>query len=182
VEVKGVSVRSLLVAVEASFGRDALRRVIDALPAESRAQLEPVVLASSYYPIALSAALHEAIRTVLGGGSVIANRKVGSEAARSDFGGIYRVFIRMADYETLLGGLERAWRQYNSRGIVRWEHLGAGEARGTVRDVSGYTEAMWHSIAGRLETILILGGAKRASVAVETWASSEVQFHARWTP
>lgn len=180
-QVKGVAIRSLLAAVEDAFGKDGLGRVTDALDPEIRVQLEPVVLASSFYPVAVSAALHEAIRHRLGGGSVNANRRVGAEAARRDFGGIYRVFIRVADYERLLGGIERAWRQYNSHGTIEWQR-GVHEARGAIRDVDGFTEAMWHSIAGRFETMLLLSGAKHASVQVADWSASHAALHARWTP
>jgi uncharacterized protein (TIGR02265 family) len=182
VQVKGVAIRSLLAAIEVAFGAPALGRVTGALSEEVRAQLEPVVLASSFYPIAVSAAIHEAIRYSLGGGSVNANRRVGAEAARRDFSGIYRVFIRVADYNRLLEGIERAWRQYNSHGSVEWQRIGGHEARCAIREVEGFTEAMWHSIAGRFETMLLLSGAKHATVAVDDWSAHNVTLHARWTP
>lgn len=181
-QVKGVAIRSLLAAIEVAFGAGALTRVTSALSDEIRVQLEPVVLASSYYPIAVSAAIHEAIRHELGGDSLNANRRVGAEAARRDFSGIYRVFIRVADYRRLLEGIERAWRQYNSQGVVEWQHITGHEARCSIRDVDGYTEAMWHSIAGRLESMLLLSGAKHATVAVDDWSAHHVALHARWTP
>lgn len=180
--VKGTSIRNVLSGVEAAFGAEAVARVVSALPERIKRQIEPFVLATSTYPVEVSAALQEAIRTVLGAGSLTANRKVGAAAARIDFSGIYRVFIRVAQYETLLRGLDRAWRQYNSQGTVAWSFIGDGEARGTVRDVEGFNEPMWSSIAGRLETILLLGGASKASVGIETWAPDHVVFVPKWTP
>lgn len=181
-EVRGVSIRTILEAIERAFGADGLARVKEELDPRTRAHLEPMVLASSFYPISVSADLHRAVRRLFGAGGLGANRRVGSEAARLDFGGVYRLFIRAADYETLLRGLDRAWLRYNSRGVVLWDELGAGSARGQVRDVDGYTEEMWHSIAGRLEQILIMGGAKKAAVNVVDWSPEQVTFQARWVP
>jgi hypothetical protein len=180
-QVKGTSIRNIFTGVEAAFGASAVERVRAALPPSIRGQIEPMVLAGNNYPVEISAALHDVIRSVLGGGSLVANRRVGAEAARVDFGGIYRVFIRVADYETLLRGLSRAWRQYNSQGEVRWSHIGSGEARGEVVGVDGFTEPMWHSIAGRLETILVLGGARKATVAVGAWSSRDAELAPKWS-
>jgi uncharacterized protein (TIGR02265 family) len=182
VEVKGTALHSLLGAIERVFGSGGLELLRAALPSEVRAQLEPVVLASANYPVAVSAAIHAAVRDELGGGSVNANRRVGAEAARVDFRGVYSVFIRLADYDTLLGGLGRAWRRYNSRGVVEWVAKGPASAIGEVRDVDGYTEPMWHAVAGRLEAILLLGGAKHASVEVQQFSAGSVRLRCRWTP
>ncbi len=157
-------------------------RIVAALAPDIRTMLEPVVLASSMYSIEVPCAIHEAVRVQLGGGSVSANRKLGAAAAREDFRGVYRIFIRIADYPRLLQGIERAWRQYNSRGEVSWTLRGDSEAECVISDVNGYSEAMWHSIAGRFETMLVLSGAKRASVAVSEWSDNRVALRARWAP
>ena len=115
------------------------------------------------------AALHRAVRRLFGSGGLGANRRVGSEAARLDFGGVYRLFIRVADYDTLLQGLGRAWLRYNSAGAVTWDEVAPGSARGQITGVAGYTEEMWHSVAGRLEQILMLAGAKSAAEKWKTW-------------
>ncbi|HTJ82980.1 MAG TPA: hypothetical protein VL400_14770 [Polyangiaceae bacterium] len=179
--VKGTSVRTILLAIERGFGAEGLARVKSVLPDDVRRQVDVPALASKTYPVEVSAALHDAIRSELGRGSLVANRKVGIEAARIDFGGVYSVFLRFRDYESLLRGLERAWLQYNSRGSVRWEDVAGDHTRGTIEGVDGFNEGMWHSIAGRLETILILAGAKKSSVLVDAWSPQHVAFTVRWT-
>jgi hypothetical protein len=181
-QLKGVSVRSLLLAIESAYGAEALARVKAALPAETRRRIEPIVLASSSYPVAVSATIHETVRTLLGGGSFEANRRLGREAARIDFGGVYRAVLRLADYPTLLAGLDRAWQKYNSQGGVRWTHVETGRAEGEIHGVEGFTEAMWQSIAARVETILELGGAKRATVTLLGFSSTGAKVSLRWTP
>jgi hypothetical protein len=179
--VKGTSIRNIFAGVESAFGEQGVMRVKGALSPEWLERVEPVVLAASNYPVELSAAIHEAIRTELGAGGLTANRRVGAAAARIDFGGIYRVFLRVADYETLLRGLDRAWRQYNSQGRVIWEHVGERDASGRVVDVTGFTEAMWTSIGGRLETILVLAGAKKASVHLGECSGTHVVLLPKWS-
>lgn len=181
-QVKGVTIRGLLSAIDVAFGPGASSRIVDALAPEIRTMLEPVVLASSMYSIEVPCAIHEAVRLHLGGGSVAANRKLGAAAARDDFRGVYRIFIRIADYPRLLQGIERAWRQYNSQGAVSWTRRGDSEADCVIREVSGYSEAMWHSVAARFETMLLLSGAKHASVAVDDWSDEHASLRARWAP
>lgn len=177
-QVRGLAIRTTLQALEAEFGADASRRVMAALPPAVREAFSPVVLAASQYPVTHQAALHEAVRTVLGGTG--ANHRIGAAAARIDFGGVYRVFVLASSYESLLRGSDRAFRRYNSQGYVAWDHIGHGEARGRVGGVEGYVEGMWHAIAGRLEALLVLGGAKHAHVAIESWSPTDATFAARW--
>jgi hypothetical protein len=182
VRIKGTAVRSVLEGIEAAYGANALARVKAALPPAVRAEIEPSVLASKEYGVAVNAALHDAVSEVLGAGSIAANRRVGAEAARIDFRGVYSVFLRVADYETLLRRLDRAFRQYNSQGHVTWEEIRPGRAQGRIDGVEGFTEPMWQAIAGRLEALLVLAGAKRATTTVESWSSKHCAFLARWTP
>lgn len=182
--VKGTAIRTLLEATAMVHGEHGRARVLAALPTELRLQLAPVVLASKPYAVEISAALQEAIHTELGYGEpepYAANRKIGAAAARIDFGGVYSAFLRVADYETLLRGLERAWRQYNSQGTVVWHAIDKTSARGEVHGTVGYTEAMWTSIAGRIEAILVLGGAKSARVTLTRPTAQGVELEVRWT-
>jgi hypothetical protein len=179
-QIKGTAVRSILLALERVCSADDVERVKAALSPEIRAQIEPVVLASKLYPIAVSASIQDAIRTELGGGSCAFNHRLGTEAARIDFKGVYLVFLRIADYETMLRRLDRAWRQYNSRGEVLWPELGPSSGRCVVQGVDEYIEPMWHSIAGRVEGLLLLSGAKHASVTVTSWSDQGSEFRVRW--
>jgi uncharacterized protein (TIGR02265 family) len=106
--------------------------------------------------------------------------KLGALAARKDFGTIRRAFIRLADYETLIHATERAWARYNSHGRVEWPHIGDGEATANIQHVRGFTEPMWQAIAGRLFSILELGGAKSASVTITEWSEKAVRYELRW--
>ena len=179
-QVKGVALRTTLLSIELELGKDALDRVMRAVPPDTREALAPGVLAASSYDIRHQAALHEAVREQLGAGTFTANRRVGARAAKIDFGGVYRVFVIAATYERLVRTADRAFRQYNSQGAVVWKRIERGHADGEVVGVDGWTEAMWHALAGRLETLLVLGGAKHATVRVEAPTSTGCHMHAEW--
>ncbi len=179
-QVRGVALRTTLAAIELELGASALDRVMRALPPETRETLAPGVLAASSYDVKHQAALHETVRVVLGEGSLELNRRVGARAAKIDFGGVYRVFVIAASYERLLRSADRAFRQYNSQGAVVWKTIERGRAEAEIVGVDGWNEAMWHALAGRLETLLRLGGARRASVRVEAPASTGCRMLADW--
>jgi uncharacterized protein (TIGR02265 family) len=181
-QIKGTAVRSMLLGLEQVSGPADVARVKAAMPPGIRRQIEPLVLASKYYPVEVSAALQEAIRTELGGGSCTMNHRIGAEAARIDFGGVYTVFLRFMDYEKTLRRLDRAWRQYNSQGEVVWKEIGKTSARAVIQGATGFNEPMWHAIAGRVEAVLLLAGAKKASTKVADWSAEGCTLEVAWTP
>lgn len=179
-QIKGTALHSTLLAVERLHGAQALLRVRAELPDDIRAQIEPVVLATQSYPIVVNAALHDAIFRVLGHGDGSVNQAIGCEAATIDFGGIYSIFLRTADYETTLRRFDRAWRRYNSQGTVSWTELVDGRARCMIAEVSGYTELMWRAVAGRLQGVLLLAGARRAEVDIMSHADEMAALLLQW--
>lgn len=180
-QTKGTAIRALLAAIEQVHGAEGLRCVKQALPPEHRATLEGVMLPTQYYPIALAAAIHEAIREQLGKGGTSANRRVGAEAARIDFRGVYKVFVRFMEYENVLKRADSAFKQYNSRGDVTWSTLTNTHAAGVVANVSGWTEPMWASLMGRFETILGLCGARTAVAKIIRFSDKDCSFELVWS-
>lgn len=178
--VKATAVRSAIAGVERLFGPEAWMRVRAALPAGVAAELDRPLIPTRMIPIHLSAALHETIREVLGAGDLDVNRRVGVEAARTDFGGVYSIFLRVADYETTLRRLERAWRQYNSQGTLTWVTLTRDCARVVTEGTAGYTEPMWYATTGRVEGILRLAGATAVEVHVLETSPAHCIADFRW--
>ena len=180
--IKGAGIRSLLLAIERLEGPEALAAVKAAVPEHIRQQLKPRVLASRQYPVEVSASLQEAVRDVLGGGSWEISHRLGVEAAFIDFGTIYRVFLRALDYGSVWDRIERAFGQYNSQGTARWTDRTRTSARGIVTGVSGFNDGIWNSVAGRVQGLLLLSGAKRASARAFDGTPESCHFEAEWTP
>ena len=179
--VRGTALGGLLVAIEEEFGTEGMARLRAALPAAARAKLAEPITADTVYTVEVFAAFHEAIRTELGNGDIAVNRRLGARAAQVDFGTIHRAFIRVADYATLLRATERAWPRYNSHGRVEWPYIGKGQATALIQHVRGYSEPMWHAIGGRLEAVLLLGGATTAAAVVAEWSDIGARYRLNWS-
>jgi hypothetical protein len=130
--------------------------------------------------VEIAAAVHKAIHDTVGRGAWLMNHRLGMEAARADFGAVYRAFIRVMDYDFVLDRIERAWGQYNSMGHITISNRTTGRASVRVSDVEGYSEGMWHAIAGRLQGVLLVSGAKSASVRVLSWTPTGSNMEASW--
>ncbi len=165
-QVKGASIRTVLLAIENLAGKDGVKAVIETLSPASQKLLEGPILVSTFFPASLSSEIHLGIRQTIGNGNWAMNRKVGAEAASIDFKGVYKVFLRLTDYDATLDRLPGAFRQYNSQGEVRWIERGHESATFVISEIDGFNEGQWESIAGRLESVLLLCGAKSSHVAL----------------
>lgn len=99
-EQKGAAIKSTLAAIEKLHGAAVQKELIASLPAEMRDRITPV-LPVQWYPVEIVAAIHAAVRDRIGRGSWEASHAIGVEAARIDFTGIYRVFLRAVQYDTI---------------------------------------------------------------------------------
>ncbi len=179
-QIKGTAILALLTAITKLYGSDGLAEVKGAMPDEHRRVIDGLLMPTAYYPVALAAALHEAVRLRLGNGSTTVNRRIASEAAREDFSGIYKVFFHLMKPEAVLKRLNSAFKQYNSQGQVAWSAITPSHAEGVVKDVSGWTEPMWHALMGRLEVALALAGARLVIAKLVSFADHECVFHVDW--
>jgi hypothetical protein len=179
-EVRGTALRSVLIACDEEFGAGSASRVIDALAPELRESMRNTILSASWRPVAEQAALHEAVRVALGHGSLDANRRVGRRAAIDDFNGVYRVFLPLFTWDLLWTTLSRAWLRYNSAGTVEFVDHSDVAATVTIRGVSGYTEAMWHAVNGRVCGIIELAGARDVRARITRWSAVRCDSALEW--
>jgi hypothetical protein len=177
---RGAAIRSTLLAIEKLYGKDVLASVKDAVPPEHRARMHEPALAVTWYPIEITAALHVAIKNVIGRGTWNASHRIGIEASRIDFTGIYRVVLRAVQYDSIWDRTERAWSTYNSQGEARWTDRGPGTATGRITGVSGFNMGIWQAVAGRCEGLLVLAGVRAASVSVAEGAERSGRLEAVW--
>lgn len=177
--IKGTALRSVVGAIERVAGPEGFARVRAVLPPEVRAEIDRGLLATRGYPASFCAALHEGVRDALGGGTWIMNHKIGVEAARIDYGGVYRAILWTFDVDGLLERLVRSWRQYNSAGSVTIEK-GSHRASACVEGVAGFNLGMWTSIAGRIEGLLTMSGAKGVVARVASSNETSCRIDIRW--
>jgi hypothetical protein len=180
VNIRGAGLRSLLQAIERVHGHESLEAVRRAVPPQLLEQIEPRILPVQWYPVEISAAFQVAVRDVLGSGKWDEAHRLGVAAAKIDFGGIYRIFVRTVSYETIWDRSSRAWAQYNSQGSAQWTDRREDGASGIVRGAAGYNMGLWQSVAGRTEGMLQMTGLRAASVSIEEASSTYCKFQAMW--
>jgi hypothetical protein len=177
---KGVAVRSILLSIEKLWQPSGLAEVRKTLPEGIRVQLEPMVLAGNWYPVAVPAALHEGVRTVFGSGTWKHSYTIGISAGKMDFGGVYKFVLRHLSYDTLFARMERAWTQYQSQGVVTWAVTSPGFASGEVTGVVGLNEGIWQSVAGRVAALLEISGGRSARCVALNPTPTSCKFEATW--
>jgi hypothetical protein len=179
VKQKGVAIKNSLLALEKLHGKEAVQRVKDAMPARLREVLDGV-MALEWYSVEVTAALHVAIRDVLGSGKWDESHRMSVEAARIELTGVYRLLLRAVQYDTVWDRMERAWSLYYDAGTASWVDRGRGHATALFKGVAGFNLGMWNSVAGRIEQMLLATGARGASATVKDATSTSARIEALW--
>lgn len=179
-KLKGTAVRGTLQAIEKLHGSPGRLAVEERLAPDLREILAAGVIAAGWYPVELNAQMHLAVRDLFGNGTWAASRAIGREAAKIDFGGIYRVLLRAVPHATLWERVGLAWNQYNSAGSSNWEITAPGVAVGTMIDCDGYNEGLWESAAGRLETMLERSGVRARSATFLEMSAHGARAEVLW--
>jgi hypothetical protein len=182
VKQKGAAIRSTLGAIDALHGPEVAKRIRRALPDEIRTQLEPVTLAAAWYPVEVTAAIHVAIRDVIGRGDWGASHAIGVEAAKSDFSSVHRAFLRASDFDTIWDRGQAAWSRYNSQGEARFVDREKGSATAIVEGVEGFNLGIWNAVAGRCEAMIRMAGAPGAFAEVADATTSRCKLRLIWVP
>ena len=123
-----------------------------------------------------------AVRDVFGDGKWDHSHTLGVIASQIDFTGLYRLYLRAVQYDTIWDRTERAWSNYNSQGEARWVDRTTTSATGEIRGVTGYNAGLWNSVAGRAEGLLRMAGVTTATVQLVEGSTTHATFSAIWIP
>ena len=121
-----------------------------------------------------------AIRDVLGGGTWTESQRISRVAAKIDLTGPYRVLLRAVQYDTVWDRMERIWSHYYDAGEARWVERGHGHATAEFTGVAGFNEGIWRTIAGRIEALLEMTGARAPDVSIKAASSTRGTIEALW--
>lgn len=173
--------RHTLLAIRNLWGEEKLAAVKARLDADTRAQVDKLPPLDEVPPNIVGA-IHDALRVELGNAGWEASHDVGMEAARLEFGGIYRVLLRAVQYDTIWDRVERTWNHIVGRGAFKWHERRDGYVKAEIIGVTGFTPGIWHSAAGRCERLLTMSGAKSAEVHFIETLPTRALFEAHWVP
>ncbi|MGZ3422369.1 MAG: hypothetical protein ACXWUG_10370 [Polyangiales bacterium] len=179
--IKGATLKHNLLAIQNLYGAEALAKIKAGVSPSVRERMEHVT-PLDMIPPEVFGEIHETMKQVLGTTGWDASHAVGSEAARLEFGGIYRVLLRAVQYDTVWDRIERTWNHIVGRGAFRWIERGDDFVKGEVVGVVNFHPGIWHSSAGRAERLLVMSGAKSAHVTMIETSPTRGSFEAYWVP
>ena len=179
VTIRGSILKHNVKAIRNLYGESGWEQIKAHMPASIVARIEKATAIEPIEPDVF-AALHEALRQVHGGDNWETSFAVGSEAARVEFGGVYRVVLRAVQYDTIWDRIERTWNHIVGAGAFRWIERREGYVSAEIIGVTGFHPGIWASAAGRAERLLIMSGAKSASVTMLQASPTRATFEAYW--
>lgn len=179
--IKGATLKHTLAAIENLHGPEVLARVKETLSPRAREWVDHLTPLDMITPDVFGE-VHDGVKKVLGAPGWEASHGLGSEAARVEFGGIYRVLLRAVQYDTVWDRIERAWNHIVGRGAFRWIDRKDDYVKAEIVGVTGFHPGIWHSAAGRAERLLVMSGAKSAQVTMLEAAPTRASFEAYWVP
>jgi hypothetical protein len=139
-------------------------------------------LAFSWVPAAVVARLFEKGAVLLfPGDRVSALREYGRTSMRHDMSGIYKVAMRFTSIPFVVEQTARVWCTYNDTGEPGCEHV-QGQKLITfhVKNYPDFPDALKHTLAGSIETIVATAGGRHPSVVYMNNGVADHRWVIRW--
>ncbi len=183
-QVKGVTLRSAMKALEQLRGKAVCEAAIQRMPPELADGMRyGTILAARWYPISWYRDLHSAIVSATNEGERII-RAVEREAARSDMTGVYSVAFKLLSPQTLINLSSRLFSTYYDTGHAETVDSRKGYVRVRWSGCSGFDRNIWAGLFASCELMLELAGAKNIRLYVRAGGGQEDDFaetEAYWT-
>lgn len=171
--VKGLAFRTVLALVESARGAGTVERAVAAMPEDvAHALRYGEVIAAGWYPLEWYRAMWSAIQSATGEGDAFV-RQLGRDAVDEDFGGVYRVLMRMLTPKTLLSIGMRHFRHIYDTGQVRVTNPTPTSVRLRFEGCTGFDHAMWVEALGSCERLAELAGGKGAHATILSGGGNE---------
>ena len=165
IEVKGLAFVNVVGAIEEARGDAFKKRMIDAMPDDSRSALRlGSVLANGWYPVRWYRELFAA--------AVAASRKpnlpreLGRISVRRDVKGVHRLLFRIMSVETLQAQGARFFKSYFKPSEVSVERVDRRSARVYFSQCVGFDRNIWQEQLGGVEELLASCGVTSPRVLV----------------
>jgi uncharacterized protein (TIGR02265 family) len=165
-QVKGSVLKSRLAFVEEHGGKDAVERVLAALPLENRTILRNLV-AIQWCPFDLGERLDAAIVQVVGHGKPDFFERLGAASAEANLTSVHKAFLVPGDPHAFLAKAPQIYRLYYQTGRREYERTGVKEAVLTTRDAETYSTPDCLTVIGWYRKALEMCGATGVRVVEE---------------
>ena len=182
IEVKGLAFVNVLAAIEEVRGDVFRKRVIDAMPNDSRSALRlGSVLATGWYPVRWYRELFGA--AVAASREPSLPRELGRVSVRRDVKGVHRLLFRIMSVETLQAQGARFFKSYYKPTEVRVERVDRRSARVHYAQCIGFDRNIWQEQLGGVEELLASCGVTSPRVLVLAGGGdqdTDMDLESRW--
>lgn len=165
-QIKGSVLKSRLAFVEQHGGRDAVERVLQALPPDDRNTLRNLV-AIQWCPFELGERLDEAIVQVMGNGRPEFFERLGAASAETNLTSVHKAFLAPGDPHAFLAKAPQIYRLYYHTGRREYEKTGEKEAVLTTREAETFSAPDCLTVVGWYKQALVMCGATGVRIVEE---------------
>jgi len=165
-QVKGAVLKSRMAFVEEHFGKDAVQRVLESLPAEDQRPFR-LLFTSNWYPFELGKRLDDAIVRVLGNGQPAFFERLGAASAEKNLTSLHAGYLTPGDPQAFLAKAPQIYSLYYGTG--RREYRATGPTSGvlTTYEADTFSSPDCITVVGWYRKALEMCGARKVSVLEE---------------
>ena len=165
-QIKGAVLKSRLGFVEEHFGKDGLRRVLDALTPDDQRALK-LVFTSNWYPFEIGKRLDDAIVRVLGAGRPEFFEKLGEASAVKNLGSLHSGYVTAGDPHAFLAKAPAIYSMYYETGHREYRKTGPTSATLTTHEAETFSAPDCLTVVGWYRKALEMCGAAGVQVVEE---------------
>jgi uncharacterized protein (TIGR02265 family) len=165
-KIKGVVLLSRRQFVKDHFGEDAWEKVLQALPAEDRAELE-AIFAAKWYPFEIGKRVDQAIVDVLGAGQESVFEDLGVKSAQRNLEKEHWIFLAPGNPQAFMKKAGLIYRFYYDTGYREYEETGPNSGVMTTHEAESFSAPDCLTVIGWYKEALRRCGAKNVEVVEE---------------
>jgi len=169
--VAGVLLLDQKKLAEKLLGADVIRRALEAMPAESRAELE-ALLPMSWVSIGAAQDFHVAVAEVIGEDPKAWHRRLTRLGLESTFNGLWRMLVRLASVEAIVKRATVVYARSYDRGKLEASVAPPGRIRATLTEWPDIPDFELDAIVSGIEAALHIANHSKKKIAV-------MRFHDR---
>ncbi len=158
-KVKGVAILGMIKFIKKNF-KDALPRVIKALPPESSKYMQEHILITEWYQYKLYTDLLRSLDKVIGKGDLSFCIEQGRLSAQHDLTTVYKIFMSFSNIENMVKRAMSIWNSYYDTGTVEAILFTDKEGTIIIKDFPDIDMAHVKNVQGWLEQFLSTGRLK----------------------
>ena len=154
-QVKGVAILGLIKFIKKNM-QDALPRIINQLPSDTKKYMDEHIVLNKWYPYELYTGILHALDRIAGKGDLSYCIEQGRLSAKHDLTTIYSIFISFVNVKILIPRAMAIWNSYYDTGSTEAHLISDNEVMITIKDFPDIDIAHVKNAQGWLEQFLTM--------------------------